>query len=79
MKLHYVEAILSFFVVGLGQIIKGEGNKGLLLILTFYFTLPAIVLFSLLLVGNIFPYVLGFVIIIAIMLWLYNVADAWLR
>ncbi|OGB87618.1 hypothetical protein A3H38_06525 [candidate division WOR-1 bacterium RIFCSPLOWO2_02_FULL_46_20] len=79
MKLHYIEASLSLFVVGLGQIIKGEGNKGLLLILTFYLTLPAIVLLSLLLVGNSFPYVLGFVIIFAIILWLYSIADALLR
>ena len=33
---HWPEALASLLVVGLGQIVKGEGDKGLILMLIFY-------------------------------------------
>jgi hypothetical protein len=79
MRLNIFAAIFSVFVVGLGQIIKGEGEKGIALLLIIYFILPAAVYLSLLIDSYLFIYVLGFSIIFGIMLWIYNVADALLR
>lgn len=70
------EALASFFIVGLGQIIKGEGDKGLKMVLTFYFALPALIYTSLLINGFLFLMVLGMALIADITLWLYNVRDA---
>jgi len=73
---HWLEAIFSVFIVGLGQIIKGEGKKGLILILLFYFTLPAAVYLSLLINPYLFLINLGLALIFGIVLWIYNVWDA---
>jgi hypothetical protein len=79
MKLHYLEALSSVVVVGLGQIIKRESKKGILLLLTFYFGIPAFV-YSSLLFGEYFPlYALGFAVIFGIILWGYSVLDALLK
>lgn len=79
MKLHYLEALCSALVVGLGQIIKREGKKGILLLLIFYFALPAIVYVSLLSNGNLPLFALGFSLFSGIILWVYSVADALLK
>ena len=71
-----LEALASFFIVGLGQIIKGESKKGLLLILVFYLALPALIYFSLLISAYLFLLVLGVALISGIILWVYNVWDA---
>lgn len=73
---HWGEALASFLVVGLGQIIKGEGEKGLRLILAFYFVLPSLVYLSLMINAYLFLMVLGFSLIAGIILWLYNWVDA---
>ena len=67
----------SFFVVGLGQIIKGESNKGLLLLLSFYFSMP-LFLYTLLIVadGTIFLTMMGLSIFVMLGLWLYSIIDA---
>ena len=75
----YLEAICSVFVVGLGQLLKGEAKKGILLLLAFYFVLPAVVYLSLLINAQLFLYVLGFAIISGIILWLYSVGEALLK
>ncbi|MBU1026958.1 MAG: hypothetical protein KKA31_04435 [Candidatus Margulisbacteria bacterium] len=72
-------AICSILVVGLGQLFKGETKKGVLLLLAFYFTLPALVYVSLIIDGMLFLYVLGFAIISGIILWIYSIADALLK
>lgn len=79
MKLHYFHAICSILVVGLGQIIKGETNKGIILLLTFYFFLPAAVYASLIINAYFFLSILGFALIFGIMLWIYSIGDALLR
>ncbi len=78
-KYFYGAALASLFVTGLGQVIKGESEKGLLLILCFYIVLPAAVYISLLLSGVLFPYLFSFIVIFGIILWLYGVLDALTR
>ncbi len=79
MTKHWLEALGSFFIVGLGQIVKGEGQKGLLLILAFYFALPGLVFATLALNGWLFLFSFALAIILAIIIWAYNVLDALLR
>ena len=77
MKYKYkLEALASFLIIGLGQILKGEGKKGLLLILIFYFTLPSLIYLTLLFNAQVFLLVLGISFIFGIMLWIYNILDA---
>ncbi|MBN2058415.1 MAG: hypothetical protein JW782_06440 [Candidatus Saganbacteria bacterium] len=71
--------VCSAAVIGLGQIIKGNGRKGVQLLLLFYFVMPSLVYLSLLVVPSLFPYILGFSIIFAIILWSYNIFDAVVR
>ena len=79
MKLHIFSAFLSAAIVGLGQIVKGETNKGVVLLLTFYFFFPSVVYLSLLINAQSFLYVLGFTLIFGIILWFYNIGDALLK
>lgn len=79
MKLHYFTALSSVFIVGLGQILRGDGKKGLLLILFFYFTLPALIGLALLINGYLFLYTLGIAIICGTILWIYSIGDALLK
>ena len=76
-KRFYFPALASIFVVGLGQLIKGEGEKPLLLILAFYFIFPALIYLSLMFNAYLFLLVLGVGIIGGIAIWAYNVFDAW--
>jgi len=75
-RLHYVEGLLSFFIVGLGQIIKGDGDKGLKMMLVFYFALPTLIYLSLQLNGVIFAFVLAAALVVGVFLWGYNIWDA---
>lgn len=78
-KYHYLEAIFSVLIVGMGQIIKGEGKKGLALMLLFYFTLPALVYASLFISGILFIYILAVAILSGIVLWGYSIVDALIK
>lgn len=78
-KYHYLEALFSFFVVGMGQILKGEGKKGLVLLLIFYFTLPALVYASLFINAFIFVLFLTLAIITGLILWGYSLVDALIK
>jgi hypothetical protein len=79
MKLRILEAISSVFIVGLGQIIKGESKKGLILLLSFYFVIPAIVYIPLMFKSYLFIYLFGLAIISGIILWIYSIGDALLK
>ena len=72
----WIEAILSIFIVGFGQIIKGESKKGLKLLLVFYFALPALAYVALLIYAQLFLIILSLVLLANIILWLYNIWDA---
>lgn len=78
-KLHYLEALSSALVVGLGQIIRGETNKGLLLLLTFYFALPAVTYSAFLIKGYLSLYIWAVAVIIGIIIWIYSVGEALLK
>ena len=69
-------ALLSFFIVGLGQTIKGETEKGVKFMLLFYFALPAVVYLALFISGALFLIVSGIGIIFAVIFWIYNIIDA---
>lgn len=70
-------ALASTFVVGLGQILKGDSEKGIKFLLLFYFALPAIFYFSLLISGAIFLLVFGIGLVFAVIFWGYNIIDAY--
>jgi hypothetical protein len=77
-KKRYVwPAVASFLIVGLGQIIKGEGEKGLRLLLAFYFLLPSLVYLALMFNAYFFLTTLGFCLVGGIALWTYNLLDAY--
>ena len=73
---HWPEALASLLVVGLGQIVKGEGDKGLKMMLIFYLAMPASLYVALLISGYLFLLTLALVMICGAMLWAYNVWDA---
>ncbi|OGC24902.1 hypothetical protein A2291_02035 [candidate division WOR-1 bacterium RIFOXYB2_FULL_42_35] len=75
-KLHYFTAICSALVVGLGQIIEGESKKGLLLLLVFYFALPALTYLALLTGGSLPLYIWGLTIVAGLIIWTYSVGEA---
>lgn len=75
-KRHLDKAIASFFVVGLGQLLKNEGKKGLKLILFFYFALPSLIYLALMLNAYLFLLSLGVALIAGFALWIYGINDA---
>lgn len=78
-KYHIFEALCSFFIVGLGQIIKGKGKKGLNLLLIFYFALPAALYVSLIIKGPIFMLALPCTVLGALAVWLYSIIETLLK
>lgn len=72
-----VYAFLSAFIVGLGQIIKGNGKQGLKFLLWFYFGIPAIIYAGFNTNLAIFSVVFGASIFCLAGLWIYNVVDAY--
>lgn len=73
---HWPEALASLLVVGLGQIIKKEGDKGLKLMLFFYLGIPTAIYVALLINGYLFLLALAIALMSGIILWIYNVWDA---
>jgi hypothetical protein len=78
-KKHWSEALASLLIVGLGQIIKKEGDKGLKMMLYFYLGLPTMIYVSLLINGYLFLLVLFFAFLSGMILWIYNVWDALIK
>ena len=75
-ELNWGPGFWSLLVVGLGQVLKGEGKKGLLLILLFYLTFPTMLYLSLMLGDLIFLSVFSLIVVLEISLWIYSVWDA---
>ncbi|HTY13170.1 MAG TPA: hypothetical protein VMD02_03165, partial [Candidatus Omnitrophota bacterium] len=73
---YWLPAAFSFFIVGLGQLVKGDSEKGIKFLLMFYFALPAVIYFSLMVSGAIFLAVFGISTIFAVIFWAYNIFDA---
>ncbi len=72
-----IPVFLSFLIVGLGQIVKGESEKGLKLMLLFYFIIPALLYLFFIIKAELFLLMLGFFTIFNVIFWAYNVADAY--
>lgn len=56
--------------------LKGEAEKGIKFMLTFYFCLPILLYVTLAFSGGLFLIVLGITVIFAIIFWGYNIWDA---
>lgn len=76
---HWWAALASFLVVGLGQIVKKEGDKGLKMMLSFYLGVPAALYTALLINGYLFLLALALCLLFGIIMWTYNVLDALLK
>lgn len=68
--------MFSAMLVGSGQILKGETEKGIKMMLTFYFVIPILLYVILSFSGSIFLITFGFSIIFAVIFWVYNIIDA---
>jgi len=73
----WLPVLCSFFLVGLGQLVKGQGEKAVKFMLLFYFALPALLYASLMISGGLFLVVFGVVTVFAIIFWAYNIFDAY--
>lgn len=71
------QAFISAIFVGGGQILKGDSEKGIKLLLTFYFGIPVLLYVTLAFSGGLFLVIFGVTIIFAIILWIYNIIDAY--
>ena len=76
-KKYLVPAIYSFFIVGLGQIIKGESEKGTKYLIWFYLGIPLIIYLSLLINIYLFLAVLMGTLLFYPIFWAYNIHDAY--
>ncbi|NQU17708.1 MAG: hypothetical protein HQ564_06535 [Candidatus Saganbacteria bacterium] len=73
----YFSAVSSAFIVGLGQIINEKTEKGLTLLLIFYFGFPLLLYVMLIgASGRVFLWSLGISILSMFALWLYSIMDA---
>ena len=69
---HGVPALMSFFIVGLGQAVKGEWGKAIGLFIGFIFLFFLCMSFIFIKPG------LGFMLFIGLgIMWIYNVYDAY--
>ncbi len=68
--------LFSALIVGAGQILKGETQKGLKFMLTFYFGLPLLLYLTLSFSGGLFLIVFGIAVIFLLLFWAYNIWDA---
>lgn len=76
-KKYYVPAVLSALVAGLGQTIKGDGKKGLKIMLWFYLGIPIIIIGTLLLNAYLFLMVFAVSVILYPIIWIMNIIDAY--
>jgi|GEM_PF-680304 len=75
-KIYLLPALCSFFVIGLGQVVKGDSKRALRWILFFYIFYPGLTYVALLIHGNAFAVMLAMAVIVYPLFWIYNVIDA---
>ena len=73
---YIIPAIASTFIAGLGQVIKGEGKKGLKIMLWLYLGLPFLAILSMIINSFLFLIVTAIIIIVYPIIWIYNIVDA---
>jgi len=78
-KSYLAPAVFSALIIGLGQVIKGESDKGLKWILLFYLFLPGLTYASLILNAYLFITVIAFEVLVYPVFWIYNIHDAYRR
>jgi hypothetical protein len=76
-KKYIIPATLSALVAGFGQILKGEGRKGLKIMVWFYMGLPIIIFGTLLLNVYLFLAIFSVLVIIYPIFWAMNIFDAY--
>ena len=75
-EFHPFAAILSLVLVGFGQILKGEGKKGLKWLLWFYLGIPCIIYAAFMINAYLFIFALAISVVIMPIFWAYNILDA---
>jgi TM2 domain-containing membrane protein YozV len=76
-KKYTAAAVLSFFIAGFGQVMKGDNKKGLKIMLWFYMGLPAIIVGTFLLNPYVFLMVMAVLVIFYPVFWIMNIIDAY--
>lgn len=71
-----IPALLSIFIVGFGQIIKGDTEKGIKYLLWFYLGIPLIIYISLMVNLYLFLGTITMSIIFYPIFWVYNIYEA---
>jgi hypothetical protein len=75
-KWHKKEAFLSALVIGLGQIAKGDSERGIKLVLWFYVAIPSLLVISLYISGILFVFLFTLSILLYPIFWIYSIYDA---
>ena len=70
-------AIASILVAGSGQILKGEGKRGLKIMIWFYMGLPIIIFGMFMLNPYLFLMAFAAMVVIYPAFWIYNIMDAY--
>ncbi|MFH1709698.1 MAG: hypothetical protein ABH860_01335 [bacterium] len=76
-KKYFLPALSSAAVSGFGQVIKGDADKGLKMMLWFYLGFPMIIFSSLLLNAYLFLAVFAAFVMLYPVIWAYNIFDAY--
>jgi len=75
-KIYFFPTIFSIFIIGLGQIIKGDSEKGLKWLLFAYAGIPMIIYTSFIINTYLFLFLLSITVVVYPIFWVYNVLDA---
>ena len=76
-KKYRFPAVASAAVAGLGQLIKGDGVKGLKIMLWFYLGFPIMIFGSLLLNAYLFLAIFAIFVVLYPVIWGLNILDAY--
>ena len=74
---YLLPAIASILVAGSGQIMKGEGKRGLKMMVWFYMGLPIITVGMFMLNPYVFLMAFAAIVVIYPVFWFYNIVDAY--
>ena len=72
----YAPAIFSAIVIGLGQIVKGDSEKGLKWLLLAYAAIPMLIYVSFTINSYLFLFLLSLTVVAYPIFWIYNILDA---
>lgn len=75
-KIYFFPTIFSIFIIGLGQIIKGDSEKGLKWLLIAYIAAPTLIYLSFIINAYFFLFLLSLTVVAYPIFWVYNILDA---